>query len=205
MKNREFARVMLAPDNVGGAGAGAGTENTGADQNGTDNNTGESKDTAEDFDAKISNDPKFAAWLQSYADKRVTQGIQTAKAKWEADKEAEQTEAGKLAKMTEAEKAAYEFAKQKAAFEAEKAKFQHEQLVLETAKQLTKAGLPDLAQFVTGANAEETAANIAAVTAVLGTWKQAALNDALRGTPPHDANSQNSDNSGDKKTVPAFF
>ena len=196
---------MLAPEGVGGAGNGAGTENTGADnQNGTDNSAGESN-TAEDFDAKIATDPKFAAWLQSYADKRVTQGIATAKARWEAEQAEAQTEAGKLAKMTEAEKAAYELQKQKAAFEAEKAKFAHEQLVLETAKQLTKAGLPDLAQFVTGANAEETAANIQAVAAVLGTWKQAALNDALRGTPPHDANSHGDNNNGDKKTVPAFF
>lgn len=205
MKRREFVKIMLAPEGAGGAGAGAGTENTGAGaQNGTEQNSAGENNTAEDFDAKITTDPKFAAWLQSYSDKRVTQGIATAKARWEAEQAEAQTEAGKLAKMTEAEKAKYELDKQRAAFEQEKAKFQHEQLVLETAKQLTKAGLPDLAQYVTGANAEETAANIAAVTAVLGAWKQAALNDALRGTPPHDANSQ-SDNNGDKKTVPAFF
>lgn len=132
----------------------------------------------------------IASRVQSISDQRVTQAISTAKQKWQQEAqeaaEAEKDEAKKLAKMTADERAKYEFQKEKAAFEAEKSKYQHDNLVLETSRQMIDAGLPDLGKYVTGADADETAANLQAVTKILSDWKAQALNASMRGTPPKD-------------------
>lgn len=124
------------------------------------------------------------ARVQAIADRRVQQAIETAKRKWENEQTAQASEAAKLAKMTEAEKAQYQFQKDKAEFERQKAEFDHKQLQLETARQMTAAGLPDLSAYVTGKDAEATAANISAVTQALSTWEKARMNAAMRGTVP---------------------
>lgn len=128
--------------------------------------------------------------VQAQSDRRVTQALATAKTKWEAAKEAEKTEAKKLEQMTEEQKERYKLDQDKADFEAQKAKFAHDQLVVETQKQMLAAGLPDLAAYITGTTAEETTANLAAVTKLLGTWKAEQLNKAMRGRVPHDTNPQ---------------
>ena len=124
------------------------------------------------------------AQVQAIADRRVQQAIETAKRKWENEQTAQASEAAKLAKMTEAEKAQYQFQKDKAEFERQKAEFDHKQLQLETARQMTAAGLPDLSAYVTGRDAEATAANIPAVTQALSVWEKARMNAAMRGTVP---------------------
>lgn len=124
------------------------------------------------------------ARVQAIADRRVQQAIETAKRKWENEQTAQASEAAKLAKMTEAEKAQYQFQKDKAEFERQKAEFDHKQLQLETARQMTAAGLPDLSAYVTGRDAEATAANISAVTQALSVWEKARMNAAMRGTVP---------------------
>ena len=129
--------------------------------------------------------------VQAQSDRRVTQALATAKTKWEAAKEAEKTEAKKLEKMTKEEQARYQLEQEKADLEAQKAKFAHDQLVVETQKQMIAAGLPDLAAYITGNTAEETTANLAAVTKLLGTWKAEQLNRAMRGKAPKDTNPSN--------------
>ena len=126
--------------------------------------------------------------VQAQSDKRVTQALATAKTKWEAAQEAAKTEAKKLEQMTEEQKERYKLDQDKADFEAQKAKFQHDQLVVETQKQMISAGLPDLAAYITGTTAEETTANLAAVTKLLSTWKAEQLNKAMRGKAPKDTN-----------------
>ena len=126
--------------------------------------------------------------VQAQSDRRVTQALATAKERWKAEQEEAQTEAQKLEKMTEAQKAKYKFEQERAQFEAEKAKFAHSQLVVETQKQMLKAGLPDLAEFVTGTTAEETTANLEKITSILSSWKSEQLNSAMRGTAPKDTN-----------------
>lgn len=142
-----------------------------------------------DIDELMKNET-IAQRVQSIADQRVTQAVNTAKQRWQQEAreaaEAEKDEAKKLARMTADERARYEFDKEKSAFEAEKAKYQHNQLVLETSRQMIDAGLPDLGQYVTGADAETTAANIEAVTKILSDWKSKAVNVAMRGTTPQD-------------------
>lgn len=164
------------------------TENTG---NETDN-----QGTETDFGAllegvdlnKLLEYDSVKALVQAQSDRRVTQALATAKTKWEAAKEAERTEAKKLEQMTEEQKERYKLDQEKADLEAQKAKFAHDQLVVETQKQMIAAGLPDLAAYITGTTAEETTANLAAVTKLLGTWKAEQLNKAMRGRAPHDTN-----------------
>jgi len=129
--------------------------------------------------------------VQAQSDRRVTQAIQTAKAKWQAEQEEAQSEAEKLKKMSAEQQEKYKLELDRKAFEQEKANFLHAQLVVETQKQLLNSGLPDIAEFITGATAEETTANITKVTELLGAWKTAQLNSAMRGTAPKDTTPQN--------------
>lgn len=124
--------------------------------------------------------------VQAQSDRRVTQALETAKAKWQQEQAQAQTEAEKLKKMTEEQKAKYELDKEKSEFEKQKAEFAHSQLVVETQKQLLSAGLPDIANFITGKNAEETTANIETIQKILGDWKAEQLKTTMRGTVPKD-------------------
>lgn len=126
--------------------------------------------------------------IQSIADARVTEALKTARSKWTAEAEAQKSEAAKLSKMTAEEKAHYEFQKQVEAFKAEKAEYERQLLQLETAKQLQNAGLPDLSQYITGKNADDTAANIQELANVLGAWKQSQMQNILKGQAPRDIN-----------------
>lgn len=130
------------------------------------------------------------ALVQQQSDRRVTQALQTARTKWEAEKAEEQSEAKKLERMTAEQREKYKFEQEKSQFEAERKNFQHAQLVVETQKQLLAAGLPDLAEFITGATAEETTANIGKLTNILCGWKSTQLNAAMRGTTPKDTTPQ---------------
>lgn len=138
----------------------------------------------------ILDDPTVKAEMLSRRDRSVTQALNTARTKWEAEAKAKADEmadeATRLANMTAAEKERYQFQKEKEAFEAQKHEFEHKNLVLETSKQMLGAGLPDLADYVTGKDATETANNIAKVTEIIGAWKAEQLNAAMRGTTPKD-------------------
>lgn len=124
--------------------------------------------------------------IQSQSDKRVTQALETAKQKWQQEQAEEQTEAEKLKKMTEEQKLKYELEKERSEFEKQKQEFAHSQLVVETQKQLLSAGLPDIASFITGKNAEETTANIETIQKILGDWKSEQLKSTMRGEVPKD-------------------
>ena len=130
----------------------------------------------------------MAKFIQSQADSRVTKAVQTARTKWEAEQTTAQDEATRLAKMSENERMKYELEKDRKAFDEERAKFHHEQLVVETAKQMMAAGMPDLSAYVTGRDAETTKANLEAVSGILSAWKQEQINGVMRGTPPKDVN-----------------
>ena len=111
--------------------------------------------TQEELDAKV----------QAEADRRVSQALETAKAKWQKEQEEliakEKDEAAKLAKMTEAERAKAQIEKDRKALEEERAEFQRSRLELETVKQLADKDLPtDFAVFLMGSDAEETAENL---------------------------------------------
>lgn len=130
--------------------------------------------------------------VQAQSDKRVTQALATAKTKWEAAQEQAKSEAKKLEQMTAEQKERYQLDQERAELETQRAAFEHQKLVIETQKQMLAAGLPDLAAYITGNDAEETTANLAAVTKALSTWKAEQLNKAMRGRAPKDTNPHDS-------------
>ncbi len=84
------------------------------------NETGETENKETNYEELISTDKK----LQSFVDKKVTQGISTAVEKarkqWQLEADTEKTEAEKLAQMNETQKLQYKLRKQ----EEENLKFQ---------------------------------------------------------------------------------
>lgn len=103
--------------------------------------------------------------------------------------------------MTEAEQEKYKFDKEKRDFEEEKAKYNHQLLTLETSKQLIADGMPDIADYITGKDAETTAENIKKVKEILGAWKQSQLTDQMRGKAPKDLTPQTTVNKEDLKKM----
>lgn len=164
----------------------------------TENNSNDNQGTETDFKAllegvdlnKMMDYHPVKVMVQAMCDRRVQQALATDHAKREAAEQARRTEAKKLEQMTEEQRERYKFDQEKADFEAQKARFAHDQLVVETQKQMLAAGLPDLAAYITGSTAEETTANLSAVTKLLSTWKSEQLNRAMRGRAPHDTNPQ---------------
>jgi hypothetical protein len=130
--------------------------------------------------------------LQSETDKRVTQAIQTAKAKWEQEFDEklkhEKTEAEKLAKLTEQERLKLEFDKKMEAFETERKQFLREKLELQTVKELSAIGLPtDFSKFIVAETADEIKTNIDTFKKHWETAIEKAVNEKLSGTTPKTA------------------
>lgn len=100
--------------------------------------------------------------------------------KAEYDKSAK-SEAERLAKLSDAEREAEE----KKAFQTEREQFNREKLETETTKQLALKGLPtDFAKQLTGKDATETLANIAAFEKSYTAAVEKGVNDRLKGSSP---------------------
>ena len=139
--------------------------------------------------------------LQSETDKRVTQALNTAKAKWEAEfgekLENEKQEAARLAKLTAEQREKELFERQKADFAAQQAAFQREQMLNSTMIELQKESLPvQFAEYMLADSAETVAANI---TAFKSKWQEAvqkAVDDRLKGATPKGGSKQESQTGG---------
>ena len=91
------------------------------------------------------------------------------------------SEAERLAKLSDADREAEE----KKAFQTEREQFKREQLETETTKQLALKGLPtDFAKQLTGKDATETLANIAAFEKSHVAAVEKGVNDRLKGSSP---------------------
>lgn len=139
---------------------------------------------------------EFDKQLQSEADKRVTEALKTAKAKWESDYKdklkKEKDEAARLAKMSAEDRAKEEFEKQKQDFEAERKQFERDRLELQVKKNLNEQGLNEsFSSFLIGEDADSSLANIKAFK---GAWDKAlseAVKEKLKGEPPKASPGQN--------------
>ena len=161
---------------AGSADAGNTTATTGAGGDAGKNPTGSGATyTQEDFDKR----------LQSETDKRVTEALNTQRAKLEQEFAEKQKEAERLAKMS-AEQRDAEIQKQaREKLDAERAEFERERLTFEVGKQLAKEGLdPNFAEFLTGANADESAANIKAFKSAFKKAVEAGVTEKLGSKPP---------------------
>lgn len=127
--------------------------------------------------------------FQSEVDKRVTAALKTAQTKWQSEYDeklkSERDEAARLAKMTADERAKAEFDKRVKEFEDKEAKHNAERLTFECTKQLAAEGLSvEMAQILTGADAETTKANIETFKKIFGEALEKAVDERLKGKPP---------------------
>ena len=127
--------------------------------------------------------------FESELERRVQQGINTAREKWAAEFNIKLNEAKsegeKLAKMTAEQRAKAEFEQQKQSFENERAKYQAERLEFEAAKQLGEQNLPiSFAKMCVGKDAEETKSNIEAFKKEWNDALQSAVDSRMKGTTP---------------------
>ena len=138
---------------------------------------------------------ELQALLQKETDKRVTQALNTAKAKWEAEfgekLESEKKEAARLAKLTAEQREKELFEKQKAEFTKQQQAFQREQMLNSTMLELQKESLPvQFAEYLLADQAEQVVANIATFKSAWQEALQAAVDARLKGaTPKGGANS----------------
>mgnify|MGYP001356926840 CR=1 FL=1 len=136
---------------------------------------------------------EFQSRLQSETDKRVTEGIKTAQAKWEkefaAKLEAEKNEAARMAKMTEAQRKEAELKKKEEEFEEERKKFNRERIELEVIKELGEKNLSTkFSSFLMGENAETSLENIQAFEEEFNKAVQKEVEARLGGEPPKKGN-----------------
>ena len=127
--------------------------------------------------------------LQSETDKRVTQALQTAKAKWESEfstkLESEKAEAARLAKLTADQREKELFEKQKQEFESQQKAFQREKLLNATMLELQKESLPvNFADYIVADTVEQIAENIKTFKSAWQDALQKAVDDRLKGNTP---------------------
>lgn len=172
---RPFPMLDAAGDGGAGSSDSSGSGETGSSG---EENQGISLD---DF----LKDPKNRAEY----DRRVSKSLETAKSKWDAEKneavENARLEAEKLAKMTADQKAEHERQKlEKALSDREKAVTARE-LKAEALGILADKGMPvSLAEVLDYTDAEKCKASIEAVEKAFQQSVEASVNERLKGTPP---------------------
>lgn len=131
------------------------------------------------FDAWLDSNPAY----RSEFDRRVTKGVNTARANWEREQAQEQDEATRLARMTAAQRERYLLDKDKAAFAAQQAQFQHQQLEVQMGRDLQSRGMDaGFARWLTGADADASAANLNDFEALWNAAISGAVTSRMRGS-----------------------
>lgn len=139
---------------------------------------GENSGGSLSFDAWLDANPAY----RSEFDRRVTKGVNTARARWEQEQQEGQDEAKKLARMTEAQRERYQLDKDRAELARQQAAFAAEQLRVATGAQLQSMGYDaGFAKYLAGTDAETTSANLAAFDGLMQAYKAQAVNGQLRG------------------------
>lgn len=148
----------------------------------TGTETTDNQEQAEAQDDKLTFTPKE---FDSEVDKRIANALQTAKAKWDEEKQTEISNAEKLAKMSASDrKAAEDKAKQEALDNREK-QLNMREYRYEAKHQLEENGLPDsFVDMVLSEDAETTKNNIGAIKAEFDKAIEAAVNEKLKGNNP---------------------
>ncbi|WP_430495722.1 DUF4355 domain-containing protein [Leuconostoc mesenteroides] len=148
----------------------------------TGTETTDNQEQTETQDDKLTFTPKE---FDSEVDKRIANALQTAKAKWDEEKQTEISNAEKLAKMSASDrKEAEDKAKQEALDNREK-ELNMREYRYEAKHQLEENGLPDsFVDMVLSEDAETTKNNIGAIKAEFDKAIEAAVNEKLKGNNP---------------------
>lgn len=164
-------------------GAGAGAAGAGADGNGqASGNAGEGELNTPTFDELLKSNKEY----QAEFDRRMNKGLETARTKWDAEKQAELTEQEKLAKMKADEKAQYEREKAENKLKEREAEITRRELTASAKETLIEKGLPvELAAVINYANADTCKESLDALEKAFKSAVENATNDKLRSkTPP---------------------
>ena len=183
---------------------------TNNDNNGVvDNNNQQNQNTGADVNVPKTFDEMLKeSNYQSEFDKKVQKSLETAKAKWEADMEAKQSEADKLSKMKEDERRNYELDKARKEKEEAEAKLNAYELKEEAIKM---ANAPETQVDVSLLNlidfrnikAEQVEPTIKNIKKVFDEAVEKEVNKRLKETTPKSVINQN--NGGSKKSIPNVF
>jgi len=149
----------------------------------TGTETTDNQEQTETQDDKLTFTPKE---FDSEVDKRIANALQTAKAKWDEEKQTEISNAEKLAKMSAAErKEAEDKAKQETLDKREK-ELNMREYRYEAKHQLEENGLPDsFVDMVLSEDAETTKNNIGAIKAEFDKAVEASVTEKLKGKTPN--------------------
>lgn len=136
----------------------------------------------------------FDQWLDSNPiyrsefDRRMTKGVQTARANWEQEQLDSRDEAKRLAKMTETQRERYQLDKDKAAFARQQAQFAAEQMRVAVGSDLQRRGLDaGFAKYLAGSTAEESQANLEEFQALWNRAISAQVSSRMQGTRTPEA------------------
>lgn len=167
---------LAADGGVGNGGAGAGTGGESG---------GEGGGAPATLDALFQTNPAF----QAEFDRRMTKGIETAKAKWQQDADARladaRTEAEKLAKMTAEQKAEHDRQKRDKELTEREATLVKRELRAQAAETLAQKGLPAaLLDVIAYDSADGCNASITAVEAAFRAAVQSGVEERMKGKPP---------------------
>lgn len=174
-----------------------------------DNNNQQNQNTGADVQVPKTFDEMLKeSNYQSEFDKKVQKSLDTAKAKWEAEQLAKQSEADKLAKMKEDERKDYEIEKTRKEKEEAEAKLNAYELKEEAIKM---ANAPETQVDVSLLNlidfrsikAEQVEPTIKNIKKVFDSAVENEVNKRLKETTPKTIVNQN--NSGTKKSIPNVF
>ncbi|MBP3887619.1 MAG: DUF4355 domain-containing protein [Cellulosilyticum sp.] len=186
-----FDVQFFAGGGDGGQGNGEGEGAGQGDGTGTgDHGTGEGTKSFDD----LLKDKVY----QSEFDKRMAKGLETAKAKWQAEQqkaiEDAKTEAEKLAKMNAEQKTQYELEKREKEYADRLKELNLRELKAEAQNQLLEANLPkEFATLLNYESAETVKSSIETVQGLFAKAVEKAVNEKLGGNEPPKRGNSTSD------------
>lgn len=139
-------------------------------------------------EVKTYTEEEVQARVQSEADKRVTEALKTARAKWEKEEAEEKKEAERLQSLSQKEREEELKAKQLKELEETKAELNRVYLERDTVDRLSDESVPiAFKDFLMGKDAESTNENIKTFKEIYEAEVQKALEERLKGTTPSTA------------------
>lgn len=151
------------------------------------NENGEEKGS-EGAEVKTFTEEEVQARIQSESDKRVTEALKTARAKWEKEEAEAKKEAERLQSLSQKEREEELKAKQLKELEETKAELERVYLERDTIDRLAEENVPvQFKDFLMGVDAQSTNENIKAFKEVYEAEVQRGVEERLKGKTPSAA------------------
>ena len=165
---------------------GEGTSEAQANENAEEEKGNEEK--GKEAEVKTFTEEEVQARIQSESDKRVTEALKTARAKWEKEEAEAKKEAERLQSLSQKEREEELKAKQLKELEETKAELNRVYLERDTIDRLSEENVPiAFKDFLMGADAQSTNENIKAFKEVYEAEVQRGVEERLKGKTPSAA------------------